>query len=369
MMKNTRLCREARMKMEISGKRTKTSLFGLSFCLLPFAFCLLFCLLAPRASRAESLAGAIEANQPKMVKIYGAGGVRGLEPYQSGFLISDAGHVVTAWSYVLDTDYVTATLNDGRRFEAKLVGADPRLEMAVLKIDGEDLEYFDLAAAVPAEAGSRVLAFSNLFGVATGEEPASVQHGIIAVKTRLDARRGVFESPYRGPVYVLDAMTNNPGAAGGTLTNQHGELVAMLGKELRSAQNNIWLNYAIPIAELRGSVQQILDGKFRPSEDEPDIKPEEAVDLASLGLVLVPDVLERTPPYVELVRDDSPAEWAGLQADDLIVFVGENLVHSCKGFRDELAHIERGSTVRLVLMRGQELVEIEIEPDGGEPEQ
>ncbi|MEX0677505.1 MAG: trypsin-like peptidase domain-containing protein [Pirellulales bacterium] len=313
------------------------------------------------------MARAIEANQPKMVKIYGAGGVRGLEPYQSGFLISDAGHIVTAWSYVLDTDYIAATLDDGRRYEAKLVGADPRLEMAVLKIEGEDLAHFDLAAAVPADAGSRVLAFSNLFGVATGEEPASVQHGIIAVKTRLDARRGVFESPYRGPVYVVDAMTNNPGAAGGALVNQHGELLAMLGKELRSAQNNIWLNYAIPIDELKGSVEQILAGKFRPSADEPDIKPEEAVDLAQLGLVLVPDVLERTPPYVELVRGDSPAEAAGVQPDDLIVFVGENLVHSCQGFRDELARVERGTTLRLVLMRGQELVEVEVVPEGGEP--
>ena len=56
-----------------------------------------------------------------------------------------------------------------------------------------------------------MLAFSNLFGVATGDEPASVLHGIVAAKTRLEARRGVFDTPYKGPVYVVDAMTNNPG--------------------------------------------------------------------------------------------------------------------------------------------------------------
>ena len=55
-----------------------------------------------------------------------------------------------------------------------------------------------------------MLAFSNLFGVATGDEPASVLHGIVAAKTRLEARRGVFETPYKGPVYIVDAMTNNP---------------------------------------------------------------------------------------------------------------------------------------------------------------
>jgi len=323
---------------------------------------LVFLLLAFAAVdvRAASLAEVIDTTQPKMVKIYGAGGFNRLEAYQSGFLISAEGHIATAWSYVLDTDYITVTLNDGRRFEAKLLGADPRLELAVLKIEATELPYFDLNAATTADSGTRVLAFSNLFGVATGDEPASVQHGVVAVKTQLDARRGVFETPYRGSVYVLDAMTNNPGAAGGALINQRGELVAMLGKELRSAQNNIWLNYALPIEELRGSVSQILEGKFRPTTDVPKLKPDESIDLAALGLVLIPDVLERTPPYVDLVRGGSAAATAGLRPDDLIVFVGENLVHSCQGFRDELAHIERSTPLKLVLMRGQELVEVEV---------
>jgi S1-C subfamily serine protease len=318
----------------------------------------------------ESFAGAIESNQSKMVKVYGAGGLGGLEPYQSGFAISPSGHIATAWSYVLDTDYITATLADGRRLEAKLVGADPRLEMAILKVEAEDLPHFDLATSATADDGSRVLAFSNLFGVATGDEPSSVQHGVIAVKTRLDARRGVFESPYKGMVYVVDAMTNNPGAAGGALLDQQGRLIGMLGKELRSAQSNIWLNYALPIEELRGSIEQILAGKFRPAQEISEVDPDDAIEVSSLGLVLVPDVLERTPPYVDLVRANSPAAAAGVRPDDLIVFVGENLVHSCSGFHNELEHVERGTPVKLVLMRGQELLEVELSSSGvSEPTQ
>ncbi len=100
-----------------------------------------------------------------MVKLYGAGGVRGLEPYQSGFLISEEGHILTAWSYVLDTDYVTTTLDDGRKFEAKLVSFDPRLEVAVLKIDATELPHFDLAHSVPATAGlARAGAFQLVRG-------------------------------------------------------------------------------------------------------------------------------------------------------------------------------------------------------------
>ena len=108
-----------------------------------------------------------------------------------------------------------------------------------------------------------MLAVSNIFGVATGNEPASVQKGTVSVVTRLEARRGVFETPYRGPVYVLDVTTNNSGAAGGALVTRRGELAGMLGKELRNSLNNTWLNYAVPIAELRQSVEQIRGRQVR----------------------------------------------------------------------------------------------------------
>ncbi|HEY1783940.1 MAG TPA: trypsin-like peptidase domain-containing protein, partial [Pirellulales bacterium] len=85
----------------------------------------------------------IDSAQPRMVKLYGAGGFEGLEAYQSGFLVSADGHILTAWSYVLDTDYLAVMLADGRKLEAKLVGADPRLEIAVLKIDAQSLDHFD----------------------------------------------------------------------------------------------------------------------------------------------------------------------------------------------------------------------------------
>ena len=332
--------------------------------------CLALALVLPACAvtcgAADLSSEAIRATQAKMVKIHGAGGVRGLEAYQSGFLISDSGYVLTVWSYVLDTDYINATLSDGRKFEAKLVGFDPRLEMAVLKIEATDLSYFDLATSVGAEAGTRVLAVSNLFGVATGDEADSVQHGVIAVKTRLDARRGTFETPYHGPVYVLDAMTNNPGAAGGALVNLNGDLLAVLGKELRSTSSNIWLNYAIPIDQLSTSAEQIVAGKFQPALDKPQARPDQPADLTTLGLVLVPDVLERTPPYIDVVRAGSPAAAAGLKPDDLIVYLGDSVVHSCKGFGEELARIERDSPLKLVVMRGQELVEVVIKPANGE---
>ena len=325
--------------------------------LLPFLF-------ASVASAASApISDTIGQVQSKIVKIYGAGGFRGMEAYQSGMLISPTGHVLTAYSYVLDTDYITAVLADGRRIEAKLVGADPRLEIAVLKISATDLPCFDLQKAVKGEEGARVLAFSNLFGVAVGDEPVSVQRGTISVIARLEARRGVFETPYRGPVYVLDVTTNNPGAAGGALVTRRGELIGMLGKELRNSLNNTWLNYAVPIEELRRSVEEIRAGKFVAQRDpEAEKKPRRSLDLASLGIVLVHDVLERTPPFVDRVQLGSPAAIAGIRPDDLIVLSGDHLIQSCKTLRTDLEYIDYEDEVKLTVLRGAELLQFALRP-------
>jgi len=310
---------------------------------------------------AAGLTDVIARVGPKIVKIYGAGGFQGLEAYQSGMLISSEGHILTVWSYVLDTDEIHVTLDDGRRFKAQLLGADPRLELAVLKIDAVELPHFELAAAVAADAGIRVLAFSNLFGVATGDEPASVQHGYVAAKTRLEARRGVFDTTYKGPVYVVDAMTNNPGAAGGALTDSEGRLLGMLGKELRNALSNTWLNYAIPVDQMTSTIDEIRLGKFvRKPTDDLNQKPEKPLSLDLLGLVLVPDVLERTPPFIDAVRPASPAAGADLRPDDMVLFVNDRLVQSCKALASELSYVDRVDKVRITVIRGQDLVDVTL---------
>jgi serine protease Do len=313
------------------------------------------------AMAGPSLADVIGNVQPKMVKVYGAGGFQQLEAYQSGFLISAEGHVLTVWSYVLDTDYITITLDDGRKFQAEVIGADPRLEIAVLKIDARDLPHFNLNDAAEADVGDRVLAFSNLYGVATGDEPASVQKGIVSAKTELAARRGAFETPYTGPVYVVDAMTNNPGAAGGALTNRQGRLLALLGKELRNELSSTWLNYAVPVQELAAATDDILAGKVRPRGDDENLRrPADPLTLTLLGITAVPPVLPKTPPFIDAVRSESTAGRAGLQPDDLILFVNNRIVSSLEALENELALLDRDDSVRLTVQRGQQLIDVTL---------
>ncbi len=135
----------------------------------------------------------------------------------------------------------------------------------------------------------------------------------------------------------------------------------MLGKELRNASNGAWLNYAIPAAELAPTVDQILTGKFvASSADEDDRKPERALNAGLIGLMLVPDVLDRTPPYVDRVLPGSSADKAGLRPDDLVLFVNNRLVQSCQSLDADLEHIDQADKVKLTVLRGQELIEVEL---------
>jgi len=315
---------------------------------------------------AQSSIDTIASVSPKVVKIFGAGGGQKLHAYGSGFLVSPNGHIVTVWSHILDGDTVTVVLDDGRRYQGKVLGAEPPLDMAVLKIEAEGLPYFDLAESSSAGAGTRVLAFSNAFKVATGDEPVTVMHGVISAKTSLTARRGAFESPYTGPVYVVDAVTNNSGAAGGVLTTWDGRLLGMIGKELRNTQTNTWLNYVMPISELKETIHQIVTGDFSSKKrtDEEDESPGKSrprrYEPLDFGIITIPDVLNRTPAYIDRVLPGSQAEKVGLLPNDLILFVGENLVHSCKLLKEDLGRLEANDVVKLVVRRGDKLVSVEM---------
>lgn len=331
--------------------------------------------ISTRTARADApptaLHETIRQAQRKIVKIYGAGGVRGLEAYQSGIVISPAGHILTALSYVLDTDDLTVVLDDGRHYTAELLGVDQVSELAVLKLPLKDetVDAFNLEEAATAQVGDRVLALSNLYNIAGGDEPVSVLQGIVAAVAPLAARRGGFQSNFHGSVYILDAAANNPGAAGGALVDWNGRLLGILGKELKSSATGAWLHYALPIDQIAATVAQLREGKSLNEDDAPPA-PLEGLKLADLGLVLVPDVLARTPPFIDSVVPGSAADRAGLRPDDLVVFVAGEPIGSCKAVTEAISHQERFDEVRLSVLRDGQLIETSLqadEADGDEP--
>ncbi len=320
-------------------------------------------LCSSRCHAQPSLDSAARQAQQRVVKIYGAGGVAGLEAYQSGFLVSPDGHVATTWSYVLDVEPVVV-LDDGRRFESKIIGFEPTLELAVLKIEASSVPFFRVDQDATAQWGDFVLAVSNLFNIAAGNEPASVMQGSVAAVSSLDARRGTFKTAFRGEVLILDLVANNPGAGGGAVIDAQGRLVGMLGKELRDTSTGVWLNYAIPTSTLRQAIGDIIAGRTTSIVDDsvPELPRDRSHNFETLGLVMVPNVLENTPTFIDDVNRESPAARAELRPDDLVLLVSGKRVADQRSFRELLRTIDRRDAVELVIQRGNDILPITLRP-------
>lgn len=344
------------------------------------------------ARAADPLADVCEKVNSKLVKVFGAGGFSRLNNFGTGILISPDGHVLTVASQLLDTADLVVHLSDGRRMKAEVLALEPDLDAAVLRIKvegkkngeptGLDLPYFDFAAAAarpPAKPADWVLAFTNQFEIALRDEPLTAQRGVISALTKLSGRQGVFDFPYTGDVYVVDAVSNNPGSAGGALTDRTGELLGVVGRELKNNQTNTYLNYAVPVAakvtvtvrvkengkdvdktlnlSLPEFVAKGMKGEYQQVKGErPPVG-----EGGWTGIVFVPNVLARTPAYVEDVVPGSPAAKAGLRADDLVSFLDGEPVGSIAMFQELLRKRTRpGDTVRLEVRRGESLQSVEL---------
>jgi serine protease Do len=345
--------------------------------LLPCLLALgLLALRTPVARTDDSFAPVAEEVNKKLVKLFGAGGLRGLAAYGTGVLISRDGYILTVNSHILDTRDLRIHTYDGTRYHGKVIAREPELDVALVKINAgqrtvEIEHYFDVIKAAKRdvlEPGTHVLAFSNQFQIATRDEPMSIQRGVIASYSKLHGRIGVFEAAYRGNVYVIDAITNNPGAGGGVITTRKGELLAMIGKELRNELTNTWINYAIPFnatMEVPGKdgkkeITSILDLVTKKENYKP-LPPRSQLKIAAYhGIMLVPNVVERTPPYIEEVMLGSPADKAKLKPDDLIVYVDGLPVQDINAFNNILASYGPGMELKLEIQRGDKLLTVPV---------
>jgi serine protease Do len=325
----------------------------------------------------ESFAAVAEQVNGKLVKLFGAGGVRGLASYGTGIVVSPDGYVLTVQSHILDTQDLRVHLADGTRYSAKVVATEPELDVALLKIGSEkekveDLPYFDVIEAAKrplAEPGTGVLAFSNLYQIATRDDPLSVQRGVISAYSKLYGKMGIFDAPYTGSVYVLDAITNNPGAAGGVVTNRKGEILGLIGKELRNELTQTWINYAVPVnakvdvplADGKSVTVSIVDlVEKKENYQPPKSNREKGKGGGFTGIILVANPVERTPPYIEEVLPNSPAAKAGLKPDDLIVYVDGLPVGSILTFKEVLDRYRPGAEIKLEVRRGDRLTTVPL---------
>jgi serine protease Do len=335
-------------------------------------------LVAGSAGRAEdSFADIAEKVNNKLAKVFGAGGFLGIPSYGTGILVSSDGHILTVASQMLETRDLRIHLANGDRYHAKIVAVEPELDLALLKIEEAGVktpEFFDIPTEAKkelVEPGTGVLAISNQFNVAMRAEPMSVQRGVVAAYSKLRGRRGINQAPYDGEVYFVDAIMCNPGGGGGALVTRDGkQLLGVVGKELRNTLSDTWINYAVPLQgkiTIKGEketktvtvsdfVTLGIQGKYV-TREKPEKK--KGTNLYT-GLVLVPNVVERTPPYVEELEPNSPATKAGFKPDDLIVYVNGEQVVSIKEYKDAMDLYEPGAELKIEVRRGDKLTTLTL---------
>ncbi|MBM3993665.1 MAG: PDZ domain-containing protein [Planctomycetes bacterium] len=310
----------------------------------------------------------------KLVKLFGIGGFKGLPSYGSGILVSKQGHILTVNNHILINPGILVHLYDGRQYQAKVIAREPELDVALLKID-EEVDFlphynFDEQAARPiGENGDWILAMSNQFKIALRDEPMSVSKGIVAAVADLRGRRGVFDAPYAGDVYFLDIVVCNPGAAGGALVNLKGNLLGLIGRELKDSRLDTWINYAVPI---QAQANVLIEGKpgtvtmahFVKKGMEGTYKESDKIAKVDAGgyhgITLVVEATRSAPPYVEEVVPGSPADKAGLRPDDLILYVEGFSVPTIKVFRETLKLYAPDSEIRVQYQRGNKLENVKI---------
>ena len=313
---------------------------------------------APDEREPNALQLAIEIGQPRMAKVVGAGAGR-VEGYGTGTVVSADGLIVTSQGVFLDGPSIRVILADGSEHLATIMKRNRQLQLALLKIDHATPDYFELSSEPIGQKGDWVIALSNAFKVADKQEPMSVMLGIIAFRTAIDARLTERDVAYRGEMILIDAITSNPGAAGGAVLDLDGKIVGIVGKIINSSETNTRLNYAVP----SNLVADFVSGKL----DQADSTAAALAGTAELGIKMLELGGKKNPAYVDRVVAGSPAEIAGVKVDDLVVSLGGEKIGTIRDYQTALDKLTPEEETILVVKRGLELLRLPITPIPRQP--
>ena len=264
----------------------------------------------------------------------------------SGVIVRADGYILTNHHVIDGADSVTVELTDGRSLKAKVVGSDQPSDLAVLKVDGANLQTLPLGDSDAVRVGDVVLAVGNPLGVGQ-----TVTMGIVSAKGRATARPGddSFED------FIQTDAPINQGNSGGALVSTRGELVGINSQILSPSGVNIGIGFAIPANMAKNVMSQIIDtGEVRRGMLGVTIQPVTSDIARSLGLDNVRGALINT------VNPGSPADQAGLRRGDVITAVNGESIKDGNGLRNEVAQLLPGSSVKLTIVRGGRDQEVNV---------
>lgn len=250
----------------------------------------------------------------------------------SGFIIDREGHILTNEHVIRYADKITVTLKNGESFEAKVVGANPEIDLAVIKIDAKKpLPYAELGDSDALQIGEWVVAIGNPFGF---QETVTV--GIISA-----LNRSLKNPKEQGYLIQTDAAIN-PGNSGGPLVNLEGKVIGINEAIISNAQG---MGFAIPI----NLAKQHLEELTTPAPPAP-----------WLGIWMLPVNEElasylnlpfKSGVYVDSVVPDSPAAKAGLRPRDIIREINHEQVATPDELAAKIKKMKVGDKVTLLVWR------------------
>ncbi|MAG43653.1 MAG: serine peptidase [Oceanospirillaceae bacterium] len=262
----------------------------------------------------------------------------------SGFIVSDDGYILTNNHVVQGADEIIVRLNDRRELEAVLIGTDPSSDLAVLKVDADDLPTVELGDSDKLDVGEWVVAIGSPFGF-----DYSVTAGIVSAKGR--------SLPNENYVpFIQTDVAINPGNSGGPLFNLEGQVVGINSQIYTRSGGFMGVSFAIPI-NVAMDVAEQLKSKGKVSRGWLGVVIQEVnKDLAeSFGLDRAAGAL------VVQVVDGSPAENSGLVSGDIIVKVNGKDVQLSSDLPHLIGRLRAGDTAKLSVVRAGKRKTIDVE--------
>ena len=264
---------------------------------------------------------------------------RGLNLGSGVIIDAQRGHVLTNNHLLTDASEVRVTLLDGRSAVAEIVGTDPDMDLALLKIDMPDLTEVSIGNSDRLRVGDFVLAIGNNYGLS-----ATVTSGIVSALGRSGLGLEQYEE------YIQTDAAINPGSSGGALVNLRGEVIGINTAILSPAGGNIGIAFAIPINTAASVVDQIAEygrvkrGVLGIHFQELTQNMAEAFDLDQIEGVLINQVLP-----------GSAADQAGMKEGDILVSVNNNKIENGSQLRTMIALIRVGEQVDVAYIRNGEV--------------
>lgn len=265
----------------------------------------------------------------------------------SGVILSKDGYIVTNNHVIEGSTQVSVVLNDKRQFPAKIVGTDPTTDLALLKVEADDLPTIPIGNSDDLKIGQWVLAVGNPFNLTS-----TVTAGIVSAKAR---NINILSGDMKIESFIQTDAAVNPGNSGGALVNTKGELVGINAAIASQTGSYTGYAFAIPttimskiVADLKefGKVQRALLGVQIQDIDADFAK---AKNLQTME-----------GAYVAAIGENSAAKEAGMKVGDIITHVNGKKVKSVSELQEKISRFRPGDQVELILDRNHVDVKVSV---------